>query len=316
MPAYPIPPWLYPESPVQPYLQGANLGARVAGEQATRMLQQQQMAEEASRYTQDYALRKAQAEAEMSIRQQTAQEQAARQAMQFQAANQIEEDIRRGTSAPEAYARNLAKLTVGGNLGGGAGIISGMRPIQPPRFGSVNIGGQTLPFASNPNTGSVSWGRLPTGVSQVNKPTPQQAEELKYLYGNLKIAKREYMKAFQEVPTPEMRGGNFNLNNALDTLRSAQKAVRNFWQANPRLTQQPVFNPAEANKSPEQIIQEGEEGVDATDHQTPTTPSNMQPDQDLIFEDGETTWRYIGPNADPMQDRDPNNWEEVQRPPR
>jgi hypothetical protein len=126
MASYPIPPWLAPVSPVEPFLQGTSIGARIASENAQRVLQQQQMqaqaqraAEAAMESNRDYELRKASSEAEMSLRQRTADMGFQEQARKAQAQMDIQEKIK--ALGPDAtndqiagiYARNWAQTGEG-----------------------------------------------------------------------------------------------------------------------------------------------------------------------------------------------------------
>lgn len=127
---YQIPPWLNPVSPVEPFLQGAALAQRAQAEQNATRLKQQQMAMEAAQYSQDYDLRRAQAEAEIALRRQTVEERQSIMAARTLAMKRIQEDIDRGVPVSDAYARNLAGLLVSPTSveGFGSALTAALRP--------------------------------------------------------------------------------------------------------------------------------------------------------------------------------------------
>lgn len=115
MATYPIVPWIHPISPVEPYLQGTSIGARIGSENAQLAMQQMQMqaqaqraAEAAARDDRDYAFRKAQAEAEMALRQRTADQAFQEQARRAQAQMDIQSEI--SALGDKATDSDIAKI--------------------------------------------------------------------------------------------------------------------------------------------------------------------------------------------------------------
>lgn len=225
MPSYPIPPWLVPQSPVGPYLQGTALGARVGGEQAALEMQarQQALAEAARERSaalaeQDYTMRKAQADAEMAIRQRTASDIAAKEAMRMQAIKDIEAET--GALGNQAtpqdmariYARHFPALTAGTGATALPGMMRNMTPAEPTM---LDIGGKQYPAVRQPS-GNITFPRTTTAQERLS---PEKKETLDTL-------KTDYKNAMAQIKAAEVALAKDPLNPAvLEFRRTSLRAA-------------------------------------------------------------------------------------------
>lgn len=234
MPSYPIPPWLVPQSPVGPYLQGTALGARVGGEQAALEMQarQQALAEAARERSaalaeQDYTMRKAQADAEMAIRQRTASDIAAKEAMRMQAIKDIEAET--GALGDQAtpqdmariYARHFPALTAGTGATALPGLVRDMSPATP-QFTTVDFEGRQIPVAINPRTGTTTSLRPPTVPKETL--TIEQQQRLKALDEEYRSALSEATNLRQE----SAKGFDVDLKRSTSRLQRAREDREKF----------------------------------------------------------------------------------------
>lgn len=184
---YPLVPWMNPVSPVEPYLQGQATGARIGAELADRAMRQRQMeqqmqlaaqaqAAENARFQQEYALRKAQAEAEIAIRQQTAEQKRAAEATRQQAMMDIQRDIDAGMDEAKAYARHWFKT--GESL---SGLPQMLREANPENYTPklMSLGGHDVIYNERTGTSHVLPGQVEPMVIELtdaeNNPTGFQA---------------------------------------------------------------------------------------------------------------------------------------------
>lgn len=311
MPNYQIPPWLAPKDPVQPFLQGVGLGQQAASMQqqaneraAAMAMQRQEAAETAQRYQQDYDLRKYQAEAEMNLRQQSAEMAYNQYANQALAALGIERDIQGGVEPAQAYARHLARLSLGQPLGTGASLLATLAKPKstPPQVETWNLGGRNVSGLYFPEQGRVQFPPSAGGAIPSSKSILSLADQatFKQLQADVSAAQKKYRDARQLITgvyqNPDQ---DFLVQGAAAELARAQRSMDDFYKKHPGLTQTPG-QPQEGQT----IRLRGDTSV----------PGNMP-----MYEDAQGMWIYQGSMAEPIKDgqimdTDPASWYLFQTP--